>query len=272
MSSFSMILFSLLGVVASTQALGINCDGSALCVLATLEQAANQVDVMQAFRGAMKYTDLPGTTAFYEGEHIICISNELGLILGPNLGPAHLGFNIGLKTGGICMFPEKLPRGAAITLTQARNYTDLILGHGCTTCGAVPIDYPQTNNVANGQLKIDYVGKPVCTANCIWQNNHQASGPSSSSASRTTSTTASTTATSVIVGVTTTLSRASTLPTTSSILSTSSTSSRSSTSVAQATVTVTATSGSTHYHATIDLGLLLGVGILIYNFAPRGII
>lgn len=278
MSPVNLILLSLLGVITGALAVGINCDGSPLCLLATLEQAANRVEVIQAFRSAMKYTDLPGTTAYYESNHIICISNELSLILGPNIGPARLGVNIGLKTGGICMFPENLPRGTSITLTQARNFTEQILGRGCTTCGAVPIGYPRTNNVANGQLKIDYVAKPICTGDCIWQNNHQ---PSTSRISTTTAaavvvtstvpTTRTVTATqSTSSSVpTSTSSRTSTLPTgpsTSTRSPTSTVAQFASTAPAQATVTVTASVGAlTSYSPVVGLAMLLAAGMLVYS-------
>ena len=174
MSHCSLILFTVFSAVTTTWAGGINCDGSLLCPLATLEQASDHIEVMQAFRSAMRYTDLPDSTAYYEHDHIICISNELSIVIGPKIGPIRLGVSLGFQTGGICMFPENLSSGTSITLAQARNFTDEILGHGCTTCGGVPINYPKTNNVLNGELKIDYVATPICTGNCIWENNHQA--------------------------------------------------------------------------------------------------
>jgi hypothetical protein len=81
--------------------------------------------------------------------------------------------------GGICAFPQNLPAGTTLTLAQVRTLADDILGHGCNTCGSVPITYPDNENVDDvGELTFNFVseGKFVCTGTCISGENNDNAG------------------------------------------------------------------------------------------------
>lgn len=143
-------------------ALGINCQGSAVCPLATFENTAT-VEILTALRNNLYNSNLPATTSWGEHEHITCVGNKIAISIGPKL------FNLGgsIPAGAVCAFPENLPSGRKLTLAQVRTLADALVDHKCKTCGGVPITWPTNSDVSGGELKFDFVSDDTCSGNCI---------------------------------------------------------------------------------------------------------
>ena len=85
------------------------------------------------------------TRSFKSGEHIACIAFNNPLIAGS-------------PKGGVCVFLQNLPPGTtSIGGGKIKTLIGDIQGHNCKNCGSVPIDFPNTNDVANGELTVNYV-------------------------------------------------------------------------------------------------------------------
>ncbi|QIW99638.1 hypothetical protein AMS68_005156 [Peltaster fructicola] len=178
-------LLSILGLAPLLVAAGITCDGSALCLLATLENKSNE-GVMQGMRDALKVTNTDPNTMFNAGEHIMCISTTIGIDVGIK---GLVTLSAGFPAGGICLFAEKIKQ--PISLATVRDLVDALLDHHCTTCGNVPIHFvdQHSNDGSSGILKFDYVHDPTCTHQCIGQAVGGGSNQNTPAATKTVTTT-----------------------------------------------------------------------------------
>ncbi|KAH6647600.1 hypothetical protein BKA67DRAFT_662374 [Truncatella angustata] len=156
------------------RALGINCRGSGLCPLATLENHSG-VNILQLWHDLLKATDKDPNTIYNSGDHIVCVGTQSKVTVGASAsaevegigGELSLESDISIGTGGVCLFPQ----GASLSLAQIRELVDAIGGHGCATCGSVPIHFVDqgSNDPSSGILTSNYVGNPYCGGNCISQ-------------------------------------------------------------------------------------------------------
>ncbi|GKU16525.1 unnamed protein product [Fusarium langsethiae] len=128
---FKSALLALAATVGLSDALGINCRGSGLCVgnKGALSQLIAQVRAID-----------PSKT-FSNGEHISCVDIN----------------NIG-NHPAICAFYQNIG-DRTFSLSQTQTFLQQIVDHGCKLCGSVPTD--PGNNVANGQLTVNAVINPT---------------------------------------------------------------------------------------------------------------
>ncbi|KAF4447821.1 killer toxin, Kp4 [Fusarium austroafricanum] len=128
---FKSALFALAATVGLSDALGINCRGSGLCVgnKGALGQLIAQVRAID-----------PNKT-FRNGEHVSCVDIN----------------NIG-NHPAICAFYQNIG-DRSFSLSQTQTFLQQIVDHGCKLCGSVPTD--PGNNVANGQLTVNVVINPT---------------------------------------------------------------------------------------------------------------
>jgi Kp4 len=130
MVSFSLsqlnIWASLLLAAAGTQALGINCRGSALCN-SSLNGAINgyEADTLTQW-----INGIDPNRWYNDGEQIACFV------------PSH-----------ICAFLQKTDGAWGSNIKGLAHY---IPDHGCKSCGSVPYFYPGDNNVDDGMLTYNY--------------------------------------------------------------------------------------------------------------------
>jgi hypothetical protein len=150
-----------------SRALGINCRGSGLCGLATLENKAS-VGIVQLWHDVLANTDKDPNTVYNSGDHIVCIGTSVPITIGASAsggvdgleGELSLESNFQIGTGGVCLFPQ----GASLTLGKIRDLVDALGNHGCSTCGSVPIHFVDegSNDPSSGILTSNYVGNPFC--------------------------------------------------------------------------------------------------------------
>ena len=125
MVSFSTLLATA-AAAASANALGINCQGSGLCVgnKGLLGQAQGQL------RGMDQNKKL------HDGQHAVCVKSS-----------------VSIGDPSLCVFYQNT--GREWTIGQTVQFVQNILDHGCAACGSVPVD--PGNNVKNGQLTANMV-------------------------------------------------------------------------------------------------------------------
>ncbi|KAI6762435.1 hypothetical protein HG530_008415 [Fusarium avenaceum] len=122
---FKYALLALAATVSLSEALGINCRGSGLCV-------GNKGAITQ-MAGQLRAID-PSKT-FSEGQHITCVEID----------------NIGEPS--ICLFYQQTG-SRTFTVAQTQALFQQILDHGCKLCGSVPLD---GGDVKNGELTVNAV-------------------------------------------------------------------------------------------------------------------
>ncbi|KAI6085035.1 hypothetical protein F4821DRAFT_261399 [Hypoxylon rubiginosum] len=154
------------------RALGINCRGSGLCGLATIENHSG-TRILQLWHDILAATDKDPSTVYNSGDHIVCIGTSATITVGASVsaeaeglsGELSLSSDVSIGTGGVCLFPQ----GASLTLAQIRDLVDALGNHGCATCGSVPIHFvdQNSNDPSSGILTSNYVGNPFCGGNCI---------------------------------------------------------------------------------------------------------
>lgn len=121
-----------IAVIASTarvSAFGINCEGSGYCSPLFNPGANNHpllemVDVIDF--------GIDDNRWYAAGEHIACD-----------------------QSSGVCAFVQKTGGASGSDIARAVRY---LADHGCTTCGSVPLDFPNTNDVNNGEVTFNFVG------------------------------------------------------------------------------------------------------------------
>lgn len=57
---------------------------------------------------------------------------------------------------GRCAFYQK-PNGRGGSIADAQRLAREIVEHGCESCGSCPVDYPDSNNVNDVELTVNYV-------------------------------------------------------------------------------------------------------------------
>ncbi|KAI0172685.1 hypothetical protein GGR52DRAFT_572509 [Hypoxylon sp. FL1284] len=152
--------------------LGINCRGSGLCPLATIENHSG-TRIVQLWHDLLHATDKDPNTVYNSGDHIVCIGTSATITVDASVsgevdgisGDVGLSSDVSIGTGGVCLFPQ----GASLKLSQIRDLVDALGDHGCTTCGSVPIHFVDqgSNDPDSGILTSNYVGNPYCGGNCI---------------------------------------------------------------------------------------------------------
>lgn len=170
----SLLVLTLITITTNPViALGLNCRGSGLCPLAKFENK-NPESIIQILRDAINATTKPPTTAYTEGQHIICVTSSEAITLGSDFadgieaGESTGGsykLDVAIGTGGICAFPNHLKAGANLTLGLIRPLADQVLEHGCKTCGSATVEWG--NSPKEGYLTFDYVADPFCDGDCI---------------------------------------------------------------------------------------------------------
>lgn len=109
--------------LSQVAATGINCNGNSECGV-------------QGFKGLYEIKEIidsiPDGTWFNNGQHIAC-SEESG--------------------DKFCAF---LQNSGGAPSSSVKALVQYLVDHGCKGCGSVPLFYPGDNNVANGELTINY--------------------------------------------------------------------------------------------------------------------
>lgn len=127
--NYSLLIVGLVGILLYSEeshGLGINCRGGPSCPLyiGYLSDVTNSA------------CNLPSSQQFGPGQHIAKYCNEGNV--------------------GIAAFTQKtknsISAGEACQLLQV-----LLNDHKCTACGSIPLGYPGTNNVNQGELTVNNV-------------------------------------------------------------------------------------------------------------------
>ena len=141
LQAHSLSALAVLGLASMSHGLGINCRGSALCSSSDSYTAEN----LRSSIGGV-----PDDKYFPKGKHIAC--DRGGVTWVPIPGVPATG-------GGICAFVQNIDGMLGKDLKRLAGF---IVDHGCNVCGSVPTDYPDSNNVKDGQLTFNYVSSPDC--------------------------------------------------------------------------------------------------------------
>ncbi|KAH7186243.1 killer toxin Kp4/SMK [Fusarium flagelliforme] len=122
---FKYAILALAATASLSEALGINCRGSGLCVgnKGAITQMAGQLRVIDSSK------------TFSAGEHITCVEID----------------NIGDPS--ICLFYQQTG-DLRFTVAETQALFQQILDHGCKLCGSVPLD---GRDVKNGELTVNAV-------------------------------------------------------------------------------------------------------------------
>ncbi|KAI4252169.1 MAG: hypothetical protein LQ352_004430 [Teloschistes flavicans] len=154
--TFSILLTGaalLLG--GQSNALGINCRGSGACDLFK-SNAKFSENISNHLANTLNGLD--DNTIYFPGSQLACVKGYYWF-------PSTQAW----KNGGICAF---LQNGDSSNWSISRNGWDVkylagqIVGHDCKTCGSVPVGWPQTNDVSQGQLTFNFVADPACDGLC----------------------------------------------------------------------------------------------------------
>lgn len=124
------LAIAMIASTASVSALGINCEGSGYCSPIVGNPGANNHPLPEM----ADYIDygIDDNRWYGEGEHIACDQGS-----------------------AVCAFVQKA--SGAWGSDIARLVRDLA-NHGCTVCGSVPLGFPGTNDVNNGEVTFNFVG------------------------------------------------------------------------------------------------------------------
>ncbi|KAF5001055.1 hypothetical protein FDECE_11070 [Fusarium decemcellulare] len=117
-------------LLALSEAKGINCDGSGLCV--------GNKGLITQLSGQLRAIDSSET--FGEGEHITCADAD-------NIGDPSL-----------CLFYQHVG-DRKFTVSQTQTFLKAIIDHGCDLCGSVPVD--EGNDVSKGELTANIVTNAI---------------------------------------------------------------------------------------------------------------
>lgn len=121
----SVLLLAMMLCIGTVTGLGINCRGSALC--------ANRGLAMVELRDAVNNDNDPNRQ-FNNGQQIACTDNN------------------------ICAFVQNF--GGQVSESQIGTLLGNLVDHGCKTCGSVPLGFPNSNDVSQGELTVNFVSSP----------------------------------------------------------------------------------------------------------------
>ncbi|KAF2744834.1 killer toxin [Sporormia fimetaria CBS 119925] len=125
------LITTLMAFGAHTTALGINCRGSSNCGLLRNGDANLGTIVSRANNAGDNHV-------FGNGEHIACVAFG------------------GVAGGSLCAFPQGTSGG--ISGRRAKELLLHLQNHRCSTCGSVPVGFPQDNDVSTaGMLTVNWV-------------------------------------------------------------------------------------------------------------------
>ncbi|KAF3056905.1 hypothetical protein CFAM422_012571 [Trichoderma lentiforme] len=119
-------LLALASTISVASTLGINCQGSGLCV----GNGGSLGEVLGILRG------MDPNQQFSDGQQIACVES-------PNT----------VGNPSLCVFYQKT--GRTFTVDQNIWYVQALIDHGCGACGSVPVD--EGNDVNNGELTANMV-------------------------------------------------------------------------------------------------------------------
>ncbi|KFX92759.1 hypothetical protein O988_07137 [Pseudogymnoascus sp. VKM F-3808] len=121
------VLLSVAVLATSVAAEGINCHGSANCDTAPDNglSLSTLVDIVQGIDDNRWYND---------GEQIACEWADF-------------------FSGALCVFWQG---SNGNTGAETKNYIRALADHGCGRCGSVPYGYPNTNDISNGMLTVNW--------------------------------------------------------------------------------------------------------------------
>ena len=108
--------------VVNVTALGINCRGSSLC--------SGKGNAMVALRDGIN-RDIDRNRQYSNGKQIACTDNN------------------------ICAFVQD--SSGSVSGDRIATLMPYLVDHRCATCGSVPLDYPNSNDVSQGELTVNYV-------------------------------------------------------------------------------------------------------------------
>ncbi|KAI8663272.1 hypothetical protein FSOLCH5_008426 [Fusarium solani] len=128
---FESILLPLATVAVGVDALGINCRGSANCMLYGANVSKDMVNLLNGVDPNRWYNN---------GQQIACVTRQN-------------------DAGAICAFFQNTGGWQG---QKAKELAHYITEHGCLACGSVPTGFPGSNDVAQGELTFNYVSNP-CT-------------------------------------------------------------------------------------------------------------
>jgi hypothetical protein len=102
----------------------------------------------------MVVRDLDPNHQFGNGDHIAC---------------AYTTVNEGEKSEwGECAFLQNMKEGTTLPGSKIQELLPYLVDHGCKSCGSVPIDFPGSNDPANGILTVNYVSnRGGCENVCV---------------------------------------------------------------------------------------------------------
>lgn len=112
--------------VVNVTALGINCRGSSSCT-------KGGGNAMVTLRDAI-IRDIDRSRQYSKGQQIACTDSN------------------------ICVFVQETD--STVSGDQIANLMPYLVDHRCANCGSVPLNYPSSNDVSQGELTVNYVGNP----------------------------------------------------------------------------------------------------------------
>lgn len=141
LSTRQLALLLLAASSSPVQSLGVNCRGSGLCTPVingpvTGNEAKVLTDWIQGIEAEGYQPVVIDSNRIYKnGEQIACYQRS-----------------------SICAFLQKTANG--VSGANVRKLAKYIPDHGCKVCGSVQTDFPNSNDVNNGELTFNYVTKP----------------------------------------------------------------------------------------------------------------
>ncbi|SPJ90354.1 related to KP4 killer toxin [Fusarium torulosum] len=118
---------TILSLTATASAKGINCEGSSQCGFFAADGMKKMVKLINSI-------DEKKHSWANNGQQIACVENQCAFLQ---------------KTGGA-------------PISSIKTLITELYDHGCDGCGSIPLFYPGDNNVNNGELTVNWAGRP-CT-------------------------------------------------------------------------------------------------------------
>ena len=137
---------------ASNKELGINCQGSSLCLpeygLMWFFRDLSKGTLRKPILSNLNYGPVLDEDVYPPGRQIICK---------PNIGRPNLPW------GGFCVFTQDATSGVNGTVIKQK--LDQLVGHECAECGSVPLA-DDNNPATEGILTVNAVKGKVCPGVC----------------------------------------------------------------------------------------------------------
>jgi hypothetical protein len=137
-------LVILSSLIASVSGLGINCQGSSNCGLFVYGNYANGTPVQQL--NALIQENIDPNRWYNNGEQIACIHGSTFY-----------------HPTEVCAFLQNSGGAPGSSIKELLPY---LVDHGCSSCGSVPLFFPNDNDVSNGELTVNSVSNGCGTGMC----------------------------------------------------------------------------------------------------------